>query len=364
MGVPVYLLFGGDEYCVTSKAREIVQSLVPPEDQALGLEIIEGRADTVAEAEDVLDRACQALRTVGFLRNLKLVWLRDVNFLVDNVIGRSKAVKTRLNALTAIIKSGLLPGQVLVLSSPRVDKRYSLFKSCREAGEIHQFEIPEKSYLADKQAAERLRECLRKAGLEMSEDARQAFLERVGADTRVIVGEVDKLATFLGDRHAASRADVEAVTCSARGVLAWDLADAFGRRELPRAMRILRQLIFQRESPIGLIVTLESRIRELMVHREAIDRGWLKVERSRRGNAAQWSTLPPAVEAVFSEVFSKDPRKTHPYRVGLLAQQAGRFSMEELKMCQQNLVDAHTRLVTGSVPAALTLELLLIGMLA
>ena len=76
----------------------------------------------------------------------------------------------------------------------------------------------------------------------MNEDVRNAFLEKVGADTRKIVSEIEKLAVFMGTRKAVQVGDVKAITSASRGALAWDLADAFGKRELARAMQILRQL--------------------------------------------------------------------------------------------------------------------------
>ena len=48
----VYLVYGDDEYRVSEKAGAIVDRLVPEAERTFGLEIIEGRCDTSAEADD------------------------------------------------------------------------------------------------------------------------------------------------------------------------------------------------------------------------------------------------------------------------------------------------------------------------
>ena len=46
----------------------------------------------------------------------------------------------------------------------------------------------------------------------------------------------NELAAYIGGRGAVQLNDVEAITSSSRGALAWDLADAFGKRDLPQAL--------------------------------------------------------------------------------------------------------------------------------
>ena len=206
---------------------------------------------------------------------------------------------------------------------------------------------------------------LKEHGLRMSDAARQAFLEKVGTDTRLIVNELEKLIAYVGERTDVVPADIAAVTCAARGAISWDLPDAFGRKQLARALTILRRLAFQRESPIGLLIALESRIRDLTIYREGLDKGWLRVAGKDRFGKPQvkWDNVPPDIDAIFSQEFQKDPRATHPFRIGLLAAQASRFSLQELAVCRSAAVEAHTDLVSSGMSPWLVLELLLIRLL-
>jgi DNA polymerase-3 subunit delta len=363
MSATVQLIFGEDEYLVSSKAKKTVESLLPPDERTLGLEVIDGAADSVDAAVELLGRCREALLTPGFLATRKVVWLRDATFLAETPLGRSETVKSRLDELSAMIREGLPPNQVFLITARRVGKRLAFYKACKECGEISEYAVPDKEYLAERRAGEYLVRILKRSGLRMDGDVRQAFLETVGTDTRQMVGEVEKLAVFLGEREDAGLEDIRAVTSATRASLAWDLADAFGCRELSRALMLVRRLLAQKESPVGLAIGLQNRIRDLMVYRTALDRGWVKQGGRSRG-AMEWGAVPRETERVFTESMARDPRATHPYRVGVLARQARRFSAAELRRCLTEAVEAHLRLVSRSVPEGIVLELLLIRMLS
>ncbi len=364
MSSPLYLIYGGDDYLVSAKARDIIDRLLTPDERTLSLETIDGAAETIDVALEALGQCLQAVMTLGFLGSRKVVWFKDVTFLADNRTGRSEAVKARLGQLTDAIKAGLPDGTTLVVTAPAVDKRYAFFKACKSTGEITEFAVSDKAYLNEKEADQRLRELASKAGLRMDDDVRSAFLARVGTETRAIANELEKLAVYAGDRAEIALADIEAVTSAAREAVAWDLADAVGGRNLRRALSLLRQLRFQRVSPIALIAGLESRVRDLIVYREGLDKGWLRAGGDHRGRpSAAWGGVPPEVETAFGEHFGRDPRSAHPYRVRVLAGQARRFSMRELRTCLRAVTRAHEKLVSSSVPPEIILELLLISML-
>jgi hypothetical protein len=154
--------------------------------------------------------------------------------------------------------------------------------------------------------------------------------------------------------------DIDAVTCSTRDALSWDLADKIGNRDLPGSLKVVRQLIFQKESHIGLAIGIYNRVKDLMFYRDALDKGWVWVN----GKKAGWNDLPPEVDDLLSDSFSRDPRKTHPFRLGILIGQAGKFSMRELMKCQRAAADTRMQMVSSTVPPLISLELLLIKMLS
>lgn len=172
MSPSAYLVFGNDEYRVSAKTKEIINSLLPATEQDFGLETIDGAVDTVDTALTAIGRCIEAITTIGMFGGKKVVWFRDVSFLADNQTGKSETVKSRLADLTSVMETGLPKDHVLVISSPSVDKRFAFFKTCQKICTVHEFAILEQGYAAEKQAAERLDEAIRKFELKMNSDVR------------------------------------------------------------------------------------------------------------------------------------------------------------------------------------------------
>ena len=359
----VHLIYGDDEYRVTEAAKNVVNQLVPLEDRELGLEIVEGNAQSSDEVEQAIMRCMESLQTLSLLGGMKLVWFRDCGFLGDSALGRSQDVKERLEQIASFLKDGLPEGHRLLITAAKVDKRYAFFKACEASGTVEEHGLASKSYQQDREAMQRLVEILHEHGLDMAEPVREAFHEKVGNGTRQIVNEVEKLAIYVHGREGVTLEDVDRITSRSASALAWDLADAVGKRDLRRALSVLRLLLFQRESAIALVIVLENRFRELIVFREALDRGWLHL-RGGGWPSAEWTALPPDVGDVLTGELGRDPTKMKPFRVSILAQQATQFSLSELVRARRTAVVAHERLVTAGVPGKIILELLVIRLLA
>ena len=218
--------------------------------------------------------------------------------------------KARLDDLVKLIKAGLPQGQILVISSPKVDGRSAFFKACQSVGSVMKFELPDKSYQLEQQARGTAGDAFRKIGLNIGPDALEAFLDKTGTDTRQIVQEVEKLSVYLGDRKNVQIADVQTIVSPSREAISWDLADAVGNRDLPGTLKVLRQLLFQGENEVGLIISLENRFRDLLLYREAFDRKWLNVSGQEPWLKVEWRQSPE-VEA-FATSLVKDPRQANP----------------------------------------------------
>ena len=356
------LISGDDEYRVIEAGHRAADTLVAPQDQTFGLEQIDGKAETVDGGCVILRRCIEGLQTIGFLGSRKVVWLRDCNLFFDSAVGKSDSIKILVDQLAEQVRTGLPDGHTLLVTAPKVDKRYAFYKLAKKIGEIQTFQIPEKTYQAEKHARSVLADVAQDLKLQFSGQQKDAFLDRSGYDTRAIMNEIEKLSIFLGDRRDVTDEDIENLVCRSRERLAWDLADAVGKREMPGALATLRQLLFQGVSSMWLIAVLHGRFRELLVLREAIDQGWARLQRAGRNSKLVWTDLPPQI-ALQMEDLGSDPRKLHPFRASKLAEQAGLFRLWELQWCQRSILATHNRLVTSSMPGAVIMELLVVNLI-
>jgi DNA polymerase-3 subunit delta len=365
MSAKVHLIVGNDEYRVSGKARQVLDALVPADEQALAVEIVDASVETGDAAVAVVSQALEAVLTAGFFGGRKVVWLKDVSFLRDSPLSRQADVKAAVERLGSRIRAGLPSGHHLVITAPAVDGRTSFCKTCKEQGEAVEFKLSENNQSGRRELDAWLADVCGQRGLRMSPAVQGVFVERVGRDTRQLATELDKLALYLGRRNDVRAGDIEAISSSSSESLVWDLADAAGDRDLNRALIVFRRLLLQRESPIGLVIGLQRRMSELILYREAIDRGWLKAGKDgRRSSGGGWGRVPAAAERLLAEDMEKDPRQTHPYRSAILAGQAQRFSSNELQKCRRLTVAAQEALVSGTCDESIVLESLLVKMLA
>lgn len=358
----VCLIIGEDEFSATAAARERIDTFIPPADQALGLEIIDGRADTIEQALSGLRQCLEAVRTVGFLGGRKAVWLRGLDFLSDPVIGRNKQVQETLEILAAAIAGGIPAGHRLIITALKMDARTSFYKTCTSHGELIEFNLAEKPWQRDRGAMAFATQAFKDAGLQIACGMVETFVQKVGADTRQIMQEIEKLTTYLGKRREVQAADIDAATSTSRELFAWDLEDAVGQRDLPRSIAVLRQLLFQREEPIRLITGLEGRFRQLLLFREALDNGWITVQPAGRDNfKLAMADLPEAMAEQFKQALASEKgAPLHPFVAGKLAGQAVQFSRPEIDRRRALILKARRQLVSSSVPAPLILEYLVL----
>lgn len=333
----VYLFVGGDEFLLVQDAKRLVNSLVPPEEQTLGLEVIEGRARNTDEAGASLVRCIETLRTPGFMGSRKVVWLRGANYLDRGIIARSNEVKELLASLIGLIAAGLPKGNSLVVTSNEIDKGSGLLKALRESGAIYQQEDL-KPAQREKAAFSLTRELLRKNNLQAAPEIVTTIVELVGTDSRQLFQEVSKLAVFVHPRQKVDEKDVRAVITAARESNAMHLADAVGARNLPAAVALLRQLLFQKENAIGIVSALEARFRYLLLLQAEAEEG----------------------EQMTPLLASEKGRPLHPYFASRLRDQAKLFSGRELAACRQVLLETRLQLVSTSGLDEILLERLLV----
>lgn len=356
---PVFLIHGENEFLVSAKARDIVNELVPRDQQTLGLRIIEGKANNVAEALSILNQCLEAVRTFGFLRGM-VVWLRGATFFGQDPIAKSTGVQESVNTLASTITTGMPQGHTLIVTASAVDEKSIFAKTCRNSGNVICFDVPKPSQ-RDKDAIPYANAAFLKHGLRATKDIIAAFVEKVGTDTRQLEQEINKLSVYLGTRKDVGADDLEAIVSISRETFAWNLQDAVGTRDVARSLKILSRLLFQNEDPIGLVMCLENRFRHLLIFREALDNRWIRINAGRNNySALVKGAIPESMERLLSQALTSDKGKMTPYVQGKLATDANAFTYEELVNCRQLILETRRALVSSTAPGSILLQLLII----
>jgi DNA polymerase-3 subunit delta len=357
-----YAVLGSDEAEVKRVAAELASNLTPPGAGDFGLEVIDGAADNVDQAEGRVRSAIEALQTLPFFGSTKVVWLKNVNFLGDDQKARSAAVQSALEELSQLVDSGFGPGIILLISATDLDKRRSFYKTLVRRAEVQVFDRLDSTRGGwEEEALEMVQQRAKKRKLQFDDDALDLFVLLTGGDTRQIDNELEKIDTFLAkDRGVNIELVRDLVPLSRAGVI-FELGNALAARDLQLSLKLVRRLLDQGERAIGiLLVAIVPTVRNLLLAKDLMERYRLPRPHSPFQFISAINRLPP-------EATDHLPRKkdgsVNAYALGIAAQQAGRFETTQLIQAMQACLAANVQLVTTQLDHELILTEVVVRLL-
>jgi DNA polymerase III subunit delta len=364
----IYAVVGSDESEVKRVATGLAAELTPPDAGDFGLEVIDGAADNAEQTAARIRSTIEALQTLPFFGSTKVVWLKNANFLGDTPVGRAASVQSALEELSDLINTDLGSDVIFLISATEVDKRRSFYKSLIKRAEIQILERLDSSRSGwEEEATEIVRNRAQKQKLQFDNDALDLFVLLTGGDTRQIDNELEKIDVFLGDHVTATgvpRVDVdlvrELVPLSRAGVI-FELGNALATRDLELALTLVRRLLDQGESAIGiLLVAIVPTIRNLLLAKDLMERHRLARPRAPFQFISAINRLP-------AEATEHLPRKKdgsiNAYALGIAAQHAHRFETKHLIEAMQACLEANLQLVTSQLDHELILTEVVVKLL-
>jgi len=350
----IHAVVGSDEAEVKRVAAELAEKLTPPEAGDFGLEIIDGVAENADQAAARIRSTIEALQTLPFFGSSKVVWLKSANFLGDTQISRAASVQSALEELSDLIENGLGSDVIFLISATEVDKRRSFYRSLVKRAELQVFDRLDSTRSGwEEEATEVVRGRIKKRKLQFDEDALDLFVLLTGGDTRQIENELEKIDIFLGKERGV-RVDLvrELVPLSRAGVI-FELSNALATRNLELALKLVRRLLDQGESAIGiLLVAILPTIRNLLLAKDLMERHRLPRPHSPFQFISAINRLP-------ADATEHLPRKKdgsiNAYALGIAAQHAHRFETRQLIEAMRACLEANLQLVTTQLDHELIL---------
>tara|TARA_R110002096_G_scaffold310126_11_gene504729 strand:- start:575 stop:1675 length:1101 start_codon:yes stop_codon:yes gene_type:complete len=349
----IYAFFGNDEAQVKEAALRLSQKLAPKDDE-FGLETVSGSADNSDHAVRIIGQTIESIQTLPFFGGDKVVWLQGANFFADNQTGKSETTLSGVETLTEILQSGLPSDVTVIISATDVDKRRSFYKKVSKIAEVKSFDKVDVSKAGWETAV--MGQVSKKAqalGLTFEGNTLERFVLMVGAETRVLDMELEKLSLFVGDRPATAKDISQIVAASHTGVI-FEIGDAIARKDLPTTLSLIEKQLRRGESAVGiLLAAIVPRVRSLLHARDLIERHGIQAGRNYQGFQRQIDSLPASETAHL-------PRKKDggisAYPLFLAGQVSNRFSVSELKNALEACLEANERLVTTQLEPHLVLN--------
>jgi DNA polymerase-3 subunit delta len=352
------LICGDDDFAVKQRAKQIFAEW-SAELGGMDHEIIDASVGNSGDALAALGKLREALNTLPFFGDGKVVWLRDCNFLGEDRTASSQAVTEALAQLAAELKIFSWQNVRLLISASKVDKRKVFFKTLEKTGAVEIFSAwsPDDKDWADR-AEIAARDALRQRQKEISDAAMDELIARAGFNARLLENEIEKLGVFAGERKKIELADVTAICSRSKTAKAFALGDALGDRDLPRLLKRLDEELWETKfdkdkSEIGLLYGLIGKVRAMLLLKEMLREGWVRETRDYGQFKTQLERVP-ADKVPADRKFN--PLALNPYVLYKALPQVKKYTSTELVRAMDALLRCNQRLVSSGLDEALVLQ--------
>ncbi len=296
--------------------------------------------------------------------------------------------------LKTAIQKGFPNGHRLVITTDLVDRRKALFKAINEAGMVVDCSVPKGETRTDRMAQDTVMQAtmdkaLTQANKRIDKNARRRLLNWTGFDLSTLVGSLEKLISFVGERETITDADVTAVLKRTRKDPIFEFTNAVADRNLEAALFYMHSLLADGIHPLQLLAAAANQIRRLLLAKDYIERDRGRTWSNRMGfpqfktsafKAIQaddntyallmddWNAiLNPVAEGKKRKksptsdlVLARNPRS--PFPVFQTLKKADNFSVQALSLAVRRLSETDVRMKSTGQDPRLLLESVLIGL--
>jgi DNA polymerase-3 subunit delta len=359
-----FAVVGSDDGIVREKALNLYNQLTGGIDDGFTHETIDGIADNSDSAFEICSSTVQALQTLPMFGGDKVVWLRNANFLGDNVTGRSQRTEAGVERLRAALEGGMPNGVKFLLTAQGVDKRRAFWKFIEKAAEVQIYDRIDTSRDDwQEQVASLVTTRAGALGLQFEADALAIFVLLAGEQSQQIGNELEKLDLYLGpERRTVTEDDVNVLVPLSRAAVVFEIGKAIQNGNAARAIQLIDQQLEADESAIGIMrASIIGVVRNLYMAKLIVDH--FKVP---TGNYQSFSgglnRLPENDRAWLPQ--KKDGSGVNVFPIFLALPNAANFDLAGLQRVMESTLKADQALVTTGLDHRLVLHRLIVEIAA
>ncbi|MFT7144109.1 MAG: DNA polymerase-3 subunit delta [Alphaproteobacteria bacterium] len=252
-------VYGEDAGLAKYFAKQVAQSIAPDMNDPFAVDRI--RVEDLLENPTVLN---DSLSTVSFGFSDKLVYLEGVSKdLPTQAIQKiTAAISDALNVLTE--------GVTLVFSASGFEPKQAFIKQIEKHGNA----IGVRCYVDNSQGVRGVvKDFFAKTNKQLSPDALAFLSDNLGNDRAVTVGELEKLAIYVGENDKVTIEDCLASISAAPSVNAFKLCDAIGLRDRQKADEYLHFLKEEGQDSSMVLALVIRHMRRLLQAKEMVGQG-------------------------------------------------------------------------------------------
>jgi len=237
---PLYYFHGDEPYLIERGVKRLMGLTVPPDSRDFNLDIFYGK-------ECRGDEIATAAQTLPMFAERRVVLVRR----------SSELPAPALDKLTEYVADPS-PTTCLIFEGEKIDQRKKFFLEIKKKGNLVEFKR-----LYENQLAPFIREEAAVYGKKVEPAALEMLVYLVGNNLQELAAEMEKVATFIGNRDTVKVADIREIVSDTKVDTVFELANALGEKETGKALRSLNTILRDGEAPLMVLAMLTRHFRQL-----------------------------------------------------------------------------------------------------
>ncbi|HET7505251.1 MAG TPA: DNA polymerase III subunit delta [Kofleriaceae bacterium] len=233
---PIYVLHSEHPILIERVVTALREVVVPPAARGFNYDIVEGKPSGA--------RIVALAQTLPMMAKYRMIYVRDLSAMPADDAEPLLGYLARPN-----------PSTVIVAVVSKLDKRIKLYAQLSRKGYLHVLEAP-------RQLAPWVRAEAKQQAVQLEGAAITRLIDAVGDDLSRLALTIGQLGLYAGGRAVTSD-DVDELVADTRERTVFELTDAIGAADRPRALAAVASLIDQRENAVGVVVMLARHVRQL-----------------------------------------------------------------------------------------------------
>lgn len=233
-----YLFYGEEDYLKKIYRESFKESVMAGGDD-MNCTRFEGKEPDIVQIKDLAE-------TLPFFSDYRLLIIEDS--------GLFKSANDLADYLSQ------MPDTTIILFVEKeVDKRNRLYKYVKKNGHV-----VEMNAMSGKEMKLWVTDLLQNAGKQMRESTAEYFLGLIDNSMYHVENEIDKLISYVGDREEITKKDVDAIACVQVNGQIFQMMDAVASGNKKLTMKLYRDLLELRESPMAILYLLSRHFNILL----------------------------------------------------------------------------------------------------
>lgn len=247
----LYLLYGEELFLLETSLKKI---------KDLFGECVKG-INFISIDDTNVDELISDMETPAFGYEKKLIIVRNTGLLKKEGKRKNSQISELKTKICDYIKNNIdviNESFVLVFVEEEADIKQELYKTIDKLGTICKFD-----YQRPIQIMKRLKVICNSYKVQVEESTIQYLIECCGTNMQDLINEIRKLIEYAGEEGKIQKEDVDKLSIKKIESIIFDLTDNLGKKDVAKALEVLKNLIYSKEPLQKILITLYNHFKKL-----------------------------------------------------------------------------------------------------